>query len=164
MFVPRAGERIVWVSRALYQALCAACSKDQGTPLNVANLHRFASPIQTPQYDRKELPQRIVHIGVGGFHRAHQAVYLDDLLHLPGGTEWSICGVCLLPRDKKMYETMKTQDCLYTVVEQSSTGHKARVIGSINASNAETNSGSTSVSRFRPPPNVAPAEQPPIVS
>ena len=74
-------------------------SKDQGIPLNEANLDRFVSSIQTPQYDRKELPQHIVHIGVGGFHRAHQAVYLDDLLHLPSGPEWSICGVCLLPCD-----------------------------------------------------------------
>jgi len=106
-------------------------SQDQVIHLNGAHLHRFSAPIQTPHYDRTNLPHSIVHIGVGGFHRAHQAVYLDDLLHLPGVAGWSICGVCLLPRDQKMYATMKQQDCLYTVVEQSHTGNNARVIGSI---------------------------------
>ena len=105
-------------------------STDQVTPLRVANLHLFSSPIQTPKYVRTNLTQSIVHIGVGGFHRAHQAVYLDDLLHT-GVTDWSLCGVCLLPHDQKMYDTMKSQDCLYTVVEQSSAGNNARVIGSI---------------------------------
>ena len=105
-------------------------STDQVTPLRVANLHLFSSPIQTPKYVRTNLTQSIVHIGVGGFHRAHQAVYLDDLLHT-GVTDWSLCGVCLLPHDKKMYDMMKSQDCLYTVVEQSSAGNNARVIGSI---------------------------------
>jgi mannitol 2-dehydrogenase len=106
-------------------------TKAQIIHLNVATLHLFSAPIQIPQYDRKHLPHSIVHIGVGGFHRAHQAVYLDDLLHIPGVTGWSICGVCLLPRDQKMYDTMQKQDCLYTVVEQSHTGNNARVIGSI---------------------------------
>ena len=106
-------------------------SNNQAIQLNAANLSRFAAPIRTPQYDRSNLPQRIVHIGVGGFHRAHQAVYLDDLLHLPDTPGWSLCGVCLLPRDQKMYDTMQTQDGLYTVVEQSSAGNTARVIGSM---------------------------------
>jgi len=101
------------------------------TQLNTANLSTFPASIQTPKYDRTLLTQNIiVHIGVGGFHRAHQAVYLDDLLG-QGLTDWSLCGVCLLPHDKRMYDTMKSQDCLYTVVEQSSAGNNARVIGSI---------------------------------
>ncbi|GAK50919.1 mannitol dehydrogenase domain protein [Candidatus Moduliflexus flocculans] len=101
------------------------------TQLNTANLSTFPASIQTPKYDRTHLTQPIiVHIGVGGFHRAHQAVYLDDLLG-QGLTDWSLCGVCLLPHDKRMYDTMKSQDCLYTVVEQSSAGNNARIIGSI---------------------------------
>lgn len=103
----------------------------QVKPLNSTTLSLFSAPIQIPQYDRKTFPQRIVHIGVGGFHRAHQAVYLDDLLHLPDVTGWNLWGGCLLPRDQKMYETMRKQDCLYTVVEQSQAGNTARIIGSI---------------------------------
>ncbi len=105
-------------------------SQEQAIQLNAANLHHLAGSMKTPQYDRTKLTQSLVHIGVGGFHRAHQAVYLDDLLG-QGGTDWSLCGVCLLPRDKKMYETMKKQDCLYTVVEQSSEGNTLRIIGSM---------------------------------
>ena len=105
--------------------------KAQVVHLTGATLDRFSASVQTPQYDRKHLPHGIVHIGVGGFHRAHQAVYLDDLLHLPGMTEWSICGICLLPRDQKMYDIMQKQDCLYSVVTQSRTENTARIIGSI---------------------------------
>lgn len=104
---------------------------DQVIPLNNANLHRFSSPIRTPKYARtRQTHNIIVHIGVGGFHRAHQAVYLDDLRHT-GAADWSLCGVCLLPHDQKMYDTMTRQDCLYTVIEQSRAGNHARIIGSM---------------------------------
>ncbi len=100
-------------------------------PLNQANLLRLSASIPSPVYDRERLVQRIVHIGVGGFHRAHQAVYLDDLLSSHIEIDWGICGVCLLPQDEKMYRAMKSQDCLYTVVEQSASGSRARIVGSI---------------------------------
>ncbi len=100
-------------------------------PLNQANLLRLSASIPSPVYDRERLVQRIVHIGVGGFHRAHQAVYLDDLLSSHIEIDWGICGVCLLPQDEKMYRAMKLQDCLYTVVEQSASGSRARIVGSI---------------------------------
>jgi mannitol 2-dehydrogenase len=87
-------------------------------PLNIANIKKFSSQVQIPKYERKNYKNCIVHIGVGGFHRAHQAVYLDDLLHIPEYADWSICGVGLLPHDKRIYDTMKKQDCLYTVVER----------------------------------------------
>ena len=66
-----------------------------------------------PKYDRSKAKQGIVHIGVGGFHRSHQAVYTDDVLE--SDLQWGICGVGLLECDAKMHDVMKKQDCLYTV-------------------------------------------------
>lgn len=73
----------------------------------------------------------MVHIGVGGFFRAHQAVYLDDLLHRPGHAEWGYCGVGLLANDALMRDALLPQNCLYTVVERSAAGDRPRVIGSL---------------------------------
>ncbi|CDG82120.1 mannitol dehydrogenase DSF1 [Janthinobacterium agaricidamnosum NBRC 102515 = DSM 9628] len=72
-----------------------------------------------------------MHIGVGGFYRAHQAVYLDDLLQLPNNEQWGYCGVGLLQHDEKMRDAMLSQDCLYTVIERSAAGDRPRVIGSV---------------------------------
>lgn len=99
--------------------------------LNQANLGRFSSAVQIPTYDRRSVARSIVHIGVGGFFRAHQAVYLDDLLHRPGHAEWGYCGVGLLKHDERMRDVLLPQDCLYTVVERSADGDRARVIGSL---------------------------------
>jgi len=84
-----------------------------------------------PQYDRRGITPGIVHIGVGGFHRAHEAVYLDDLMARGGANEWGLCGVGLRPADKAMQEALVPQDCLYTVVARSAEGDKARVVGSL---------------------------------
>jgi mannitol 2-dehydrogenase len=99
-------------------------------PLSAATLKQLAADVQVPSYDRRGLPSAIVHMSVGGFHRAHQAVYLDDLL---GGGErgWGICGVGLLPQDERMRDALRAQDCLYTVVERSAAGDRARVVGSM---------------------------------
>jgi mannitol 2-dehydrogenase len=99
--------------------------------LNQSNLGLIASSVQVPTYDRQGIQQSIVHIGVGGFHRAHQAVYLDDLLRQPGHSEWGICGVGLLRQDSRMRDALLPQDCLYTAVETSEAGEYARVIGSL---------------------------------
>jgi mannitol 2-dehydrogenase len=101
--------------------------------LNPENLGRLAPAVRVPAYDRRGLPPSIVHIGVGGFHRAHQAVYLDDLLHLPepGSRRWGICGAGLLPQDALMRDALRPQDGLYTVVESDAGGRRPRVIGSL---------------------------------
>ena len=101
-------------------------------PLGAATLHRLHPGVQVPTYDRGDLPHSIVHLSVGGFHRAHQAVYLDDLLHR-AVPRWGICGVGLLPQDARMRDVLRAQDCLYTVVERSAAGDRARVIGAISA-------------------------------
>lgn len=86
-----------------------------------------------PRYDRASHKHGIVHLGVGGFHRAHQAVYLDELLSRAGHGDWGLCGVGILPQDKHMAEVMAEQECLYTVVERSSAGDQARIIGSMTS-------------------------------
>lgn len=101
-------------------------------PLNSGALDRLPSQVAVPCYDRTTISAGIVHIGVGGFHRAHQAIYVDDLLALPGGETWGLCGVGLLPYDRRMAEALIPQDCLYTVVERGAGGEtSARVVGAI---------------------------------
>lgn len=91
----------------------------------------LGSSVAVPQYDRHGVVPGIVHISVGGFHRAHEAVYVDDLLALNDGREWGICGVGLRPADKAMQDALVPQDCLYTVVARSAEGDEGRVIGSL---------------------------------
>jgi mannitol 2-dehydrogenase len=67
------------------------------------------------QYDRSKIRNGIVHIGVGNFHRAHQAFYTNNLLATANQNSWGICGVMLLPGDKKLYDALKKQDNVYTL-------------------------------------------------
>ena len=99
------------------------------TKLSTATLPNLK--ILTPQYDRTNLRQHTVHLGVGGFHRAHQAVYLDDLLSLPDTERWAECGLGVLPADARMRDALASQDHLYTLVERSAEAKSARIIGSI---------------------------------
>ncbi len=98
--------------------------------LNHSTLARI--PISKPTYDRNEIRIGIVHFGVGGFHRAHQAMYIDRLLEKGVANEWGICGVGVMPADRKMKEVLDAQDGLYTLVLENPDGSRdARVIGSI---------------------------------
>jgi mannitol 2-dehydrogenase len=101
------------------------------TQLTAANLNRLDPNIQVPRYYRQKVGQSIMHVGVGGFHRAHQAVYMDDLFNQGGDPQWGYCGVGLLKHDARMRDVMHSQDCLYALVERSMEGDKARIIGSI---------------------------------
>ncbi len=86
--------------------------------------------VLTPQYDRSQIKGGIMHMSIGGFHRSHQAVYIDDLLS-QGNNQWGICAVGLMPQDKDNIEKLNDQDTLYTVLERNSKSDKARIIGSI---------------------------------
>lgn len=70
----------------------------------------------------------IVHLGIGAFHRAHQAIYTEDAMNASGG-DWRICGVSMRSADVR--DRMKAQDCLYSVTERSEVGDKARVVGAV---------------------------------
>ncbi|MBV9106870.1 MAG: mannitol dehydrogenase family protein [Verrucomicrobia bacterium] len=101
------------------------------TQLKAANLNLLDPSIQVPKYDRQRIGQAIMHVGVGGFHRAHQAVYMDDLFTQGHDSQWGYCGVGLLKHDARIRDVMHSQDCLYALVERSMEGDKARIIGSI---------------------------------
>jgi len=97
-----------------------------------ANLNLLPESVTVPTYDRTKITASMVHFGVGGFHRSHQAYYADKLMAEHGITDCGICGVGLMPHDQKMYEIMKQQDCLYTLITKELDGSvNARVIGSI---------------------------------
>lgn len=81
-------------------------------------------------YERSALRAGILHIGVGHFHRAHQALYMDDLIALHGAKEWAICGVGIMPQDLAM-QSLRDQEYLYTLVEKNDRQHRARIIGSL---------------------------------
>ena len=100
------------------------------TELNQANLGSLKIPV--PSYDRSRVTVGIVHFGVGGFHRAHQAMYIDQLMEQGKALDWGICGVGVMPFDLKMKEAMQSQDCLYTLVQKAPDGSwTPRIIGSI---------------------------------
>lgn len=85
--------------------------------LKAENLSRLRPDILQPGYDRSQVRQGIVHIGVGGFHRAHQAIYTERLLNQGKALDWGFCGVGLRPEDRAMKEALVSQDYLYTLYE-----------------------------------------------
>ncbi len=102
------------------------------TALSAATLHDLDERIAVPGYDRAGPAAGVVHIGVGGFHRAHQAMYHDRLLELGHGDGWGICGAGVLDSDAAVAEALGAQDHLYTLVLKHADGtYEPRVIGSI---------------------------------
>ena len=97
------------------------------TRLSLATLEGLPQRVQRPQYP---LAQRsgIVHLGLGAFHRAHQAVYTDDAM-AAGARDWGITGVSL--RATGVRDQLEPQDGLYTVTQSGNTGHEIRLIGAI---------------------------------
>ena len=85
--------------------------------------------VSVPHYDRDALEPRILHVGVGGFHRAHLARYIDELAE--GGGSWAIRGVGLLDADRRMADVLRSQDHLYTLIERDSDGSRPHVVGGI---------------------------------
>ena len=83
----------------------------------------------TPGYDRRGLKPGIVHFGVGNFHRAHQAVYLDRLFEAGRDHDFAIRGAGVMPGDERLRVALAGQDYLTTVVEQSAEVSSARVTG-----------------------------------
>ncbi|MGJ8656919.1 MAG: mannitol dehydrogenase family protein [Akkermansiaceae bacterium] len=100
--------------------------------LNQENLQLLPEAIVRPRYDRSKLTAGIMHVGVGGFHRSHEAYYTDELLATTGATDWAICGVGLREGDRKIADVLKKQDYLYTLIVKHPDGKiENRVIGSI---------------------------------
>jgi mannitol 2-dehydrogenase len=83
-----------------------------------------------PTYDRTRLRPRIAHIGVGGFHRAHLALYVDHLARTTG-SDWGIRGIGLLAGDARMRDALAAQDHLYTFTKKGTGLRETEVVGSI---------------------------------
>lgn len=99
--------------------------------LSQNSLDHLHARIARPTYDRAGLSAGILHIGVGNFHRAHQAAYLDKLFNLGLDHDWALIGAGVRANDTVMRERLAGQDYLTTLVELAPTGHRARVIGSM---------------------------------
>jgi mannitol 2-dehydrogenase len=102
--------------------------------LSFESLAKLRPEIAKPGYDRSRLRAGIAHIGVGNFHRTHQAVYVERCLHRPGQEAWGIVGIGLGdgPAARAKAEAFRRQDGLYTVTEFSPNGHAVtRVIGAM---------------------------------
>ena len=97
----------------------------------LTSLDGLPDGVQRPAYDRDRHGAGIVHIGLGAFHKAHQAIYTDDALAAAGG-DWRIIGVSL--RSMEPAQELTPQNGLYTVIERDAAGSQARVIGAIAAS------------------------------
>jgi len=87
--------------------------------------------IARPTYDRSALTPGIVHIGVGNFHRAHQAWYLHRLMQNGQAHDWAILGAGVRPYDAAMREKLLAQDCLTTLIELDPAQTSAEVVGSM---------------------------------
>jgi fructuronate reductase len=96
--------------------------------LSDASLSRLPSDVARPAYDIAGARIGIVHLGIGAFHRAHQAVYVDDRL-AAGETGWAICGASLRSPDTS--DALEPQDGLYTLAIRSGEGERLRVIGAV---------------------------------
>ncbi len=100
--------------------------------LNQGNLNLLSSKVATPSYDRNKVTTSIVHIGIGNFHRSHEAYYTNELMERTGVLDAGICGVGLLDHDRKIVNILNKQDGLYTLmIKQLDGSLSPKVIGSI---------------------------------
>ena len=96
-----------------------------------ANLDQLPESIVRPGYNRMSLRPGIVHIGLGNFHRAHQAWYLQQLFQEGRDLDWAVIGAGVRPRDALQREKLLAQDCLSTLIELDTSGPSAEVIGAM---------------------------------
>ena len=101
------------------------------TKLSLANLPIIAKTLQVPKYRRSDLKPGILHFGVGNFHRAHLAVYLDDLFNKGLNHDWALIGTGVMAFDDKVRATLAAQDYLTTVVEQDNEMSSAHITGAM---------------------------------
>jgi mannitol 2-dehydrogenase len=99
--------------------------------LSNATLPSLPAAVARPAYDRSKITPGIVHVGCGNFHRAHMAVYLDDLFARGEGHDWGIIGAGVREGDARMRAALAPQDWMTTVIELEPGAHSARVTGSM---------------------------------
>src|SRR5918999_1649866 len=126
----------------------ASGPKDGNFRLSNANLARLPGQIRQPAYDRSLISPGIVHLGIGAFHRAHQAVVIDDLL-AGGATDWGIIGASL--RSPATRDALAPQDGLYTLAVRAGAGTNHRIIGSVLAVDVATEKSGQLIARLTNP-------------
>lgn len=99
--------------------------------LSNATLAALPPQILRPRYDRAALRPGIVHIGLGNFHRAHQAWYLHRLMQQGLAQDWAIIGAGVRAPDAAMRDRLARQDFLTTLIELDPAGRSAEVVGSM---------------------------------
>ncbi len=99
--------------------------------LSNATLGQLPADVLRPGYDRSALTPGIVHIGLGNFHRAHQAWYLHRLMQMGKAHDWAIIGAGVRPGDSVMREKLLSQDCLTTLIELDPSGSAVEVSGAM---------------------------------
>ncbi len=104
---------------------------DELTPLRRDTLDRLAGRVAVPGYDSAALRPGIVHIGLGNFHRAHQAWYTHRLMQMGLAQDWAIIGAGVRPGDSAMRDRLAAQDWLTTLIELDPAGHSAEVTGAM---------------------------------
>ncbi|MGC0362991.1 mannitol 2-dehydrogenase [Rhodococcus sp. 27YEA15] len=120
--------------------------------LSNSTLHSLPSDVVVPTYDRSDLTPGIVHIGVGHFHRSHQAMYLDRLLHTEAGAGWAIWGVSIESKGEDIADALAGQDGLYSLTEKDPDGAtRTTVIGSIVGFDRAADDGEPVISRLADP-------------
>lgn len=104
---------------------------DELTRLSESTLGALSDSIRTPRYDRTRLTPGIVHIGVGNFHRAHQAWHLHRLMDQGLCHDWAIIGAGVRPYDIEMRSKLLAQDCLTTLIELDPDKIAVEVVGAM---------------------------------
>ena len=104
---------------------------DELIPLSDATLAQMPEGLRVPRYDRSQLTPGIVHIGLGNFHRAHQAWYLHRLMDEGLARDWAIIGAGVRPNDAEQRARLLKQDCLTTLIELDPSGRSAEICGSM---------------------------------
>jgi mannitol 2-dehydrogenase len=94
-------------------------------------LAKLPREVRCPVYDRASLTPGIVHIGLGNFHRAHQAWYLHRLMQTGEALDWAIIGAGVRASDKDQRRKLAAQDYLTTLIELDPSGSSAEVIGAM---------------------------------
>jgi mannitol 2-dehydrogenase len=104
---------------------------DELMKLTLENLAQLPDGVRGPSYKREDMSAGIVHIGLGNFHRGHQAWYLHRLMDQGEALDWAILGAGVRPADAAQRQRMLTQDCLTTLIELDPKGKSAEVTGSM---------------------------------
>lgn len=111
-------------------------------------LSEVPAAVARPRYDRAGMDVGIVHMGLGAFHRAHQAIYTDDVLNAGSGN-WGICGVSLRSLDVR--DALAPQAGLYAAAVRDESGERLRIVGSVLRSLVASESAAAVLARLVDP-------------